>query len=252
MKRTYTYQVNGLDTTAVYDDNTVEQIFIPLLKKWSTLHQQMKRRILIFLSAPPGVGKTTTAQFLEYLSKEWKEVEEIQAVGLDGFHYHQEYILSHDIEVDGCKVPMKDVKGCPETFDIKKLKEKIGCLKKGDTKWPVYDRKIHDVRENAVDVKKEIVLIEGNWLLLKEKPWDILIKECDDSVFISADETLLKERLIHRKMMGGLNRKEAEAFYEKSDRKNIRRLMNAHWQTGEMLVMDQDGSYMRKLEGESV
>lgn len=252
MKRTYTYQVNGLDTTAVYDDNTVEQIFIPLLKKWSILHQQMKRRIIIFLSAPPGVGKTTTAQFLEYLSKEWKEVEEIQAVGLDGFHYHQEYILSHDIEVDGCKVPMKDVKGCPETFDIKKLKEKIGCLKKGDTKWPVYDRKIHDVRENAVDVKKEIVLIEGNWLLLKEKPWDTLIKECDDSVFISADETLLKERLIHRKMMGGLNRKEAEAFYEKSDRKNIRRLMNAHWQTGEMLVMDQDGSYMRKLEGESV
>ena len=252
MKRTYTYQVNGLDTTAVYDDNTVEQIFIPLLKKWSILHQQMKRRIIIFLSAPPGVGKTTTAQFLEYLSKEWKEVEEIQAVGLDGFHYHQEYILSHDIEVDGCKVPMKDVKGCPETFDIKKLKEKIGCLKKGDTKWPVYDRKIHDVRENAVDVKKEIVLIEGNRLLLKEKPWDTLIKECDDSVFISADETLLKERLIHRKMMGGLNRKEAEAFYEKSDRKNIRRLMNAHWQTGEMLVMDQDGSYMRKLEGESV
>ena len=252
MKQTYTYEVNGFQIHAEYEEKDIETIFIPLLKKWKEMQKKAGRRILVFLSAPPGTGKTTLVQFLEYLSEQEADMEPIQAIGLDGFHYHQEYILSHDIEVDGCKVPMKDVKGCPETFDIKKLKEKIGCLKKGDTKWPVYDRKIHDVRENAVDVKKEIVLIEGNWLLLKEKPWDILIKECDDSVFISADETLLKERLIHRKMMGGLNRKEAEAFYEKSDRKNIRRLMNAHWQTGEMLVMDQDGSYMRKLEGESV
>ena len=146
-------------------------------------------------------------------------------------------------------VPMKEVKGCPETFDIEKLKRKLAELKDGTTKWPIYDRKIHDVVEDAEEVKKQIVLIEGNWLLLKEKPWDELIQECDDSIFILADETLLHDRLVHRKIKGGLGKKEAETFYEKSDSKNVRRLMQAHWNAGENWQMKQDGSYERIEEG---
>ena len=68
------------------------------------------------------------------------------------------------------KTAMKEVKGCPETFDIEKLKNKIAQLKKEDTKWPVYDRTIHDVIEDAVTVERQIVLVEGNWLLLNEAP----------------------------------------------------------------------------------
>ena len=83
MKREYQYKVNGLETTVVYDDRTVEEIFLPLLRKWTTLQQKLKRRVIVFLSAPPGVGKTTTAQFLEYLSGRESDIEEIQAVGLD-------------------------------------------------------------------------------------------------------------------------------------------------------------------------
>lgn len=249
MKRKYNYTVNGLETTAVYDDCTVEQIFLPALRKWSALQEKLGRRVLIFLSAPPGVGKTTTAQFLEYLSKREQDVQEIQAIGLDGFHFHQDYILTHEACVDGKMVPMKEVKGCPETFDIEKLKRKLAELKDGTTKWPIYDRKIHDVVEDAEEVKKQIVLIEGNWLLLKEKPWDELIQKCDDSIFISADETLLHDRLVHRKIRGGLGKEEAEAFYEKSDSKNVRRLMQAHWNAGENWQMKQDGSYERIEEG---
>ncbi|WP_455194134.1 nucleoside/nucleotide kinase family protein [Eubacterium ramulus] len=243
MKKAYKYKVNGLETTAVYDDETVAKIFVPMLQKWSRLHQQSGRRVIIFLSAPPGVGKTTLAQFLEYLSKQETSVEEIQAVGLDGFHYHQEYILRHEICVDGNMIPMKEVKGCPETFDIEKLKKKLKSLKTGNTKWPVYDRNIHDVLEDAVEVEKEIVLIEGNWLLLQEKPWDELVSECDDSIFISADEKLLRERLVKRKMMGGLSREAAETFFEKSDCRNIRRLMTAHWQAGERWILTPEGDY---------
>ncbi len=244
MKREYKYKVNGLDTTVYYEDETVTEIFLPLLRKWSYMHKKLGRRLIVFLSAPPGVGKTTTAQFLEYLSQKETDVEEIQSIGLDGFHYHQDYILSHSICRDGKQIPMKDVKGCPETFDIEKLKLKIKSLKERPTKWPVYDRTIHDVREDATDVQKEIILIEGNWLLLKEHPWEELIRECDDSVFISAEESDLRERLIKRKIQGGLTFEEAEAFYEKSDSKNIHRLMNAHWNANETLLMQKDGRYI--------
>lgn len=250
MKREYQYKVNGLETTVIYDDRTVEEIFLPMLRKWTTLQQKLKRRVIVFLSAPPGVGKTTTAQFLEYLSGREIDIEEIQAVGLDGFHYHQDYILTHEVCIDGKKKAMKEVKGCPETFDIEKLKNKIAQLKKEDTKWPVYDRTIHDVIEDAVTVERQIVLVEGNWLLLKEAPWNELAAECDDSVFIAADEKFLQERLIQRKVMGGLTREEAEAFYRKSDCRNIRRLMNSHCQADEVLIMEEDGSYIREEKGE--
>lgn len=249
MKRKYTYEVNGLYTDVYYEDETVEKIFLPLLKKWSSLHDLLGRRILIFLSAPPGTGKTTTVQFLEYLSRKENGVEEIQSIGLDGFHYHQDYILTHDADINGKKIPMKEIKGCPETFDIDKLKLKIKNLKEGPTKWPIYDRTIHDVQEDVIDVQKQIVLIEGNWLLLKEHPWDELMKECDDSVFISAEESDLRERLINRKIKGGLTEKEAVTFYEKSDSKNIHRLMNAHWTANETLIMKKDGRYIREERG---
>ena len=115
-----------METTAVYDDCTVEQIFLPVLRKWSALQEKLGRRVLIFLSAPPGVGKTTTAQFLEYLSKREQDVQEIQAIGLDGFHFHQDYILAHEACVDGKMVPMKEVQRHLRTR-LRRLCSKKSC-----------------------------------------------------------------------------------------------------------------------------
>lgn len=246
MIQEYTYTVNGLQTVAHYDDKTVENVFIPLLKKWTELYKIYNRRIIVFLSAPPGTGKTTVAQFLEYLSNQISDVQNIQAIGLDGFHYHQDYIESHTVMVNGKEVSMKSVKGSPESFDIHKLERKLECLINVNVKWPIYDRIIHDVIENQVDVTGSIVLIEGNWLLLKEAGWMDLIEKCDYSVFIAAKEEDLKDRLIQRKVKGGSTQESAEQFYENSDRKNIIRLMNSHWQPDTLLNMQKDGSYVWK------
>lgn len=244
MIQEYTYTVNGLQTVASYDDKTVENVFVPLLKKWTELYKTYNRRIIVFLSAPPGTGKTTVAQFLEYLSNQLSDVQSIQAIGLDGFHYHQDYIESHTVMVNGKEVSMKSVKGSPESFDIHKLERKLECLKNLNVKWPIYDRTIHDVIENQVEVTESIVLIEGNWLLLKETGWMDLIEKCDYSVFIAAKEEDLKDRLVQRKVKGGSTQESAEQFYENSDRKNIIRLMNSHWQPDTLLSMQKDGSYV--------
>lgn len=243
MKKEYTFDVNGFHMTVSYYEETIEKVFLPLLREWSEMKKEKGKRIFVFLSAPPGVGKTTVAQFMEYLSKTQPELEEIQAIGLDGFHYHQDYILSHTAVVDGKEVPMKDVKGCPETFDIDKLKKKLSQLMKGDVKWPIYDRNLHDVVEDAVIVNKEIILIEGNWLLSTEGDWNSLIEYCDDSIFIYAEEDELKDRLIQRKMHGGLSLAEAEKFYENSDRKNVNRLIKNHHPGRINLLMQENGNY---------
>lgn len=59
MKQTYTYEVNGFQIHAEYEEKDIETIFIPLLKKWKEMQKKAGRRILVFLSAPPGTGKTT-------------------------------------------------------------------------------------------------------------------------------------------------------------------------------------------------
>ena len=64
---------------------------------------------------------------------------------MDGFHRRQEYLLSHTLIRDGREIPMVDVKGTPETFDLEKLEEAIKELASGKIcGWPVYDRLLHD------------------------------------------------------------------------------------------------------------
>ena len=244
MKQTYTYEVNGFQIHAEYEEKDIETIFIPLLKKWKEMQKKAGRRILVFLSAPPGTGKTTLVQLLEYLSEQEADMEPIQAIGLDGFHYHQQYILTHEACVEGRIVPMKEVKGCPETYDLEKLRAKIHELRKGgEIRWPIYSRAIHDVVEDAVLVNRQIIVLEGNWLLSSEDPWNQLVALCDDSVFIGADESFLKDRLVDRKMKGGLSLEEATKFCERSDCRNVRRLMRAHQMANTNLMLQADGTY---------
>ena len=64
----------------------------------------VEKRLNLIELAPPGTGKTTLVQFLEYLSEQEADAEPIQAIGLDGFHYHQQYIWKSFSGIyDSCK-----------------------------------------------------------------------------------------------------------------------------------------------------
>lgn len=223
-KLTFKFEVNGFQIQADYSEESIRTIWKPLLRKLTEIQEIKKDRILVYLVAPPAVGKSTLAFFLEYLSTQMSDVKKIQSIGLDGFHYSQEYILEHTVMMNGKETPMKDVKGCPETFNIDKIKSKLIKMKTDDIKWPIYDRNLHDVVDDQIDVNNNIVLIEGNWLLLKDDKWKELKSFCDYSIFIDAKEDTLKDRLIQRKVTGGLSLEEAMAFYKKSDSKNVIRV----------------------------
>ena len=91
---------------------------------------------------------------------------------------------------------MKDVKGCPETFDVEKLIEKIKEVQSQDTYFPLYNRVLHNPEENKVFVNHDIVLIEGNYLLLNEPLWKDIRFLFDDTIFIKAQRAELDKRLI--------------------------------------------------------
>ena len=138
---------------------------------------------------------------------------------------------------------LRDVKGCPESFDLEKLTSYIKRTREMDLDWPIYDRTIHNPKEGAQRIDQDIVLIEGNYLLLKEEGWKELIQYCDYSIFIHAQEEMLKQRLVDRKTKSCATREEAIAFYEKSDQKNIHRVLMNAMDADKTLFLDEDGIY---------
>ncbi|MBP3280457.1 MAG: nucleoside/nucleotide kinase family protein [Butyrivibrio sp.] len=223
----YFVNMNGIDVCAHYSDETINEIFLPLLGRLSAMQKEKNRRILVMLAAPPGAGKSTLASFLQKLSEENDNLTDIQAIGMDGFHRRQEYLTSHKTVRDGQEVRMVDIKGAPITFDLDLFKERIKrVLNEKKVSWPSYDRHLHNPVDDAILVEKDIVLLEGNYLLLDEDGWRELNKMADYSIFISADEDLLRDRLIDRKIKSGNTREVAEKFVDYSDMANVRLCLN--------------------------
>ncbi|MBQ6515326.1 MAG: nucleoside/nucleotide kinase family protein [Clostridia bacterium] len=236
--------INGIEVAARYSERAVDRIFIPFLKKLTGMQQAAGRRILVMLAAPPGAGKSTLLSFLGRLAEETEGVGRIQTIGMDGFHRRQEYLLSHDTLRDGKPVRMVEVKGAPETFDLEALAEQVKRVSLGETVgWPVYDRLLHNPVEDAVLVDGEIVILEGNYLLLDLDGWRDLKDFADYTVSVRAEETLLWERLISRRIKTGVAEDEAIRFVDFSDMPNVRLCLSRSMPADLQLEIDERGEY---------
>ena len=245
----YEFDINGFQIRARYTEENIREIFLPLLRDLTAMQKEAGKRLVVFLAAPPATGKSTLVSFLSWLSSQDPALTKVQAIGLDGFHYHQDYILTHEaLQPDGTWLPMKKVKGSPETYDVPHFIEKAKelRLKNHTTLWPVYSRKLHDVIEDQDPVTGDIVLVEGNWLLFSDERWREVRNLADYTIFIHAEEASLKDRLIERKMKGGLTREEAEEFYRTGDGVNVRRTLAGSTGGDLILSMDAEGIFTRK------
>lgn len=180
----------------------------------------------------------------EFLSQFPEKDYKLTALGMDGFHLTGEYLKSHFTMLDGEEVPLTAIKGAPETYDTARLAECIADVAAGrEVYWPVYDRVKHDPAEGTEPVRGDIVLIEGNYLLLDEDGYRDLRTMADYTIMIRADEEDLRERLIDRKTRGYGSREQAEVFVEKSDMKNVRLVLEKSMAADLTLEMRGDGSY---------
>ena len=219
----YSVRINGIDTTAHYEERAVQELFLPLLRHLTDLQTQKGGRVLVLLAAPPGAGKTTLLSFLETLSKTHPGLCPVQVIGMDGFHRRQEYLLSHTVSRDGQDIPMVRIKGAPVTFDLQRLKESIERVASGEIcSWPVYDRLLHNPVDDALQVNSKIVFLDGNYLLLDEEGWRDLSSYADYTISLTADEQLLRTNLIDRRIKTGVERERAIRFVDFSDMPNVR------------------------------
>ena len=234
------FTINGVPVEARFDDGSVQNVLRPLVEEILRAAESAQGRFLVLLAAPPAAGKSTLAAFLEHLSG-----GRIQALGMDGFHRHQEEILRSTVIRNGESIPMVRVKGAPESFDADKLHRTLTALKRGEPlRFPVYDRTKHDFAEDVQEVTGNVLLIEGNWLLLDEPVWRDLPR--DYTIFIEAEELLLKSRVIDRRLKTGRTIEQAHTLYDECDGPNIRLCMKNHIQPDVLLAMTGDGKYEKR------
>ena len=110
--------------------------------------------------------------------------------------------------------------------------------------WPIYDRLLHNPVENAVTIHSNIVLLEGNYLLLDEDGWRDLSQYADYTVSIHAEEEMLRARLIDRRMKTGVDRNAATRFVDYSDIPNVRLCLEKTLPADVQLSLDSNGNYV--------
>lgn len=238
--------INGLISRAEYNKEDIHNIFIPLLKTLTILQKESDKRIIVYLAAPPGIGKSTLAAYLEMLSNDTKGISSVQAAGMDGFHHYGAYLKSHKTMRDGREILLDEIKGAPETFDTERLAAFIErLLIEDEILWPTYDRTKHDVVDNGYILNKNIILLEGNYFLLNDERWQALRKYASYTIYAYTDINVLKPRLIERKVMSGYDRKEAEAFYEFSDGRNAELVLKDK-PAADMILEFKEGRWIKK------
>ncbi len=193
------------DTPLEVDRTQIEQFYHPLAKTLFSMCSSVPR-LMVAVAGPPGSGKTAFATILVAVVNAEAPDDLAVLVGLDGWHYSNEYLATHFIDRDGERVALRSIKGAPETFDAAGA---YGCLSKirrgGHVSFPVYSRRLHEPvpKGGSVDSHHKIVVVEGNYVLLDEDPWWRIRGLFDVRIFIFAPREILVASLTERHQRGG-------------------------------------------------
>lgn len=193
-------------------DGSVEVLIREILKRHSL---SSGRRLLVAIAGAPGSGKSTLADAAALAIN--RQRSGIAAVfPMDGYHFDDRLL-----HIMGGR----SRKGAPDTFDVDGLRHMLRRLKQNAEDAiavPVFDRQIEIARAGArlIPREVEIVLCEGNYLLLQQSPWDSLKPLFDFTVLVDVDEAELRRRLVERWQGYGLPPDEIRAKVEDNDLPN--------------------------------
>jgi len=178
------------------------------------------RRVLIGVTGAPGAGKSTLTE--ELAGALGARGLPTAVVGMDGFHLAQRELR---------RLGREHRKGAPDTFDahgyvalLHRLRRRPGHTGPGHTVYaPRYVRGgLEEPIGSAVPVHPhvQVVLTEGNYLLLPQEPWDQVPPVLDEVWYVQPDDTLRRQRLLGRHVAAGKSHAEALAFTDGSDAAN--------------------------------
>jgi pantothenate kinase len=175
------------------------------------------RRKLLGLVGAPGSGKSTLALALQQALP-----GRAQVVPMDGFH-----LANAELQ----RLGRAGRKGAPDTFDaagyvalLRRLREQ-----RADeiVYAPEFRREIEESVAGAIAVlpQTQLLITEGNYLLLQEGAWAEVAPLLDEVWYVEVDDDSLRvERLVQRHQQFGRSREAALAWGADTDEPNARRI----------------------------
>lgn len=169
-------------------------------------------RRLVAVVGAPGAGKSTLAEaVVDHLKQTGRKV---QLVPMDGFHLDNRILNARGLLAR---------KGAPQTFDAAGFLSMVKRLVEGqEVIAPTFDRSLDISIAGAVEVPADVdlLVLEGNYLLLDQPIWRELKQYWDLSVYLEVPIEELERRLIQRWLDHGLDQQAAEARARGNDLAN--------------------------------
>ena len=171
------------------------------------LRAETGRRVVVGLAGEPGSGKSTTATAL---------VGALVAAGtpavvvpMDGFHLAGATLA---------RLGRLDRKGAMDTFDGAgwlALLRRVRRAEPDETVWaPDYVRGLEEAVAGSVEVGPdvEVVVVEGNYLLVDDEPWRSARLELDRVWWVEVPQSERLRRLVARHVRHGMAEEAALAW----------------------------------------
>lgn len=171
-------------------------------------------RKLLGLVGPPGAGKSTLALALHQVFPEASQV-----VSMDGFH-----LANSELQ----RLGRAGRKGAPDTFDsagYAALLQRLRHQRDDEIVYaPEFRRELEEAVAGAVAIhpQTQLIITEGNYLLLEEGHWAGLARLLDDVWYVAIDDAVRTGRLIERHQAFGRSQEAAAAWARSTDEPNAR------------------------------
>jgi pantothenate kinase len=168
-------------------------------------------RVLVGLAGEPGAGKSTLAEALAARLGASSVV-----VPLDGFHL---------ADAELARQGLLARKGAPETFDAwgyAALLDRLRRRPEHTVYAPGFERELEQPLSGAIAVpaQVQVVLTEGNYLLLDRPEWRAGRALLDETWYVGVDPDVRRRWLVDRHVRFGKPRAEAERWVAEVDDPN--------------------------------
>ena len=162
------------------------------------------------IAGPPGSGKSTlTERLLGHFGAR------AAALPMDGFHYANEELY---------RLGVAHRKGAPDTFDVDGYLDALRRIRarRHDVLVPRFHREIEEPVAGSirVGVDAELVVTEGNYLLLPMGRWGDVAELLDDRWLLRPDDAVRRARLVARHEAHGRSLTEALSWVDDVDEPN--------------------------------